>query len=226
MTIAALIDKTDTFEVVRDTISAILLAEVISQKALATAASKDPAPWDLRVYLERANPWAEFEHAPTQIAATPIVNVALDNLGFDPSSSNLIEAQKATAVFNVDCYGYGISEDLPAGGHTPGDSRAALEVQRVVRLVRNILMSADYAYLGLRGTVFRRWVQSVQIFQPQMDARPVQHVVGARIAFQTEFGELSPQVTGEPLELVASQVLRRETGEVYFAADYDASAWP
>ena len=45
MTIQALIDKQDSFEIVRDKIGLILASESASQQALATAAAKDPDLW-------------------------------------------------------------------------------------------------------------------------------------------------------------------------------------
>ena len=137
------------------------------------------------------------------------------------NKGNVVERQAHEAVYNIDCYGVGFSRDDPGGGHIPGDKDAALITQRAIRLVRNILMAADYTYLGLRGTVWRRWPQSITVFQPQIDSRPVSHVVGARIALRVEFNELSPQVTPETLELLTVDVKRTEDGEIVLEADYD-----
>lgn len=220
--ISELIDKQDSFELVRDQIAAILLAETTSQQALATAATKDARLWAIRLFVERTNPWSEYTDAPAQLDATPIVNVAFDSSSFDGSKGSVVDQQRASATFNIDCYGYGTSEDDGAGGHIAGDQRAALEAQRVARLVRNFLMAGEYAYLGMRGNVGRRWVQSITMFQPQMDGQTVQHVVGARIAVQVDFNEYAPQVQGPALELVSAGVKRRETGEIYFTAGYGA----
>lgn len=217
--ISQLIDKQDNFEVVRDEIAAILVTEVASQMALATAGGKDPNDWKLRVYAERSNPWEALLNEQTD--RSPIVNVWYDNSNFDPRSSNSVERQKAEAVFNIDCYGYGMSQDVVGGGHKAGDQEAAIEVQRAIRLVRNILMAGEYTYLGLRGLVWSRWPQSVTIFQPNIDARQMQQIVGARLAFRVVFNEFSPQVQAETLELVSAKVSRSEDGEVVINADYD-----
>ena len=82
-------------------------------------------------------------------------------------------------------------------------------------------MAAEYTYLGLRGTVWRRWPQSITVFQPQIDGRPVSHVVGARIALRAEFNEFAPQVTPETLELLTVNMKRTEDGEIVLAANYD-----
>ena len=217
--IPELIDKQDTFEIVRDEIAAILKTEVVNQMALATAGAKDPDDWELRIFSERSNPWEQFLNE--QADTSPLINIWYDNSNFDPSASNISERQKTEAIYNIDCYGYGKATDVAGGGHTPGDKEAAFEVQRALRLVRNILMAAEYTYLGLRGTVWSRWPQSVTVFQPQIDGRTAQQIVGARLAFKVVFNEFSPQVAENVLELVSTKVLRTEDGEIVIEADYD-----
>lgn len=220
MTISGLIDKQDNIEIVRDQIAAILALESSSQVVLANTAGKaDPSLWALRVYEERATRW---ENMPSKTDdSTPVVNVWWDSSTFDTSASNVVERQKSVATINIDCYGYGRSEDNPAGGHVPGDLQAALTAQRAVRLVRNILMAAEYTYLGLRGLVWRRWIDSITMLQPQQDNQQVEHVVAARIAFRVEFSEFSPQYEAQTLDLLSVQVQRTEDNQVVIEADYD-----
>lgn len=222
MAIQLLINKRDNSELVRDELAAILLAETASQQALALGAdpAQDPDLWKLRVFVERSNPWEEFLDATDgDLDTTPIVNVALDNVSYDPRASNSIQRQKATAVYNIDCYGCGISA-ADGAGHSPGDESAALEAQRCARLVRNILMAEVYAYLGMRGTVWGRWPQSLTMFQPQMEGRSLQRIAAVRFALQVDFNEFSPETQGELLELISVRVRRAETGEVFFDADF------
>ena len=222
MTIDALIDKQDNAELVRDQIAAILALEVASQMALAAAAQppKDPDDWNLRIYSERSNPSEAFLNEPVT-DTSPLVNVWWDSASYDEAASTVVERQKCEAVFNIDCYGYGVSADDPSGGHTPGDKQAALEVHRAIRLVRNILMAAQYTYLGMRGVVWQRWPQAVTIFQPQQDGHQVPQVVGGRLAFRVKFNELSPQVPTETLEYLSAQVTRASDGQILLTADYD-----
>lgn len=221
MTIDALIDKQDNSEILGDQIAAILVVESAAQQVLASAASKDPRLWKLRVFTDRANPWSEFETSPDQIDATPIINIALEKSTFDPADGNVIERQRAVNTYNIDCYGYGISKDVPSGGHIAGDRVAADEASRAARLVRNILMSDQYVYLGLRGTVARRWLHSVQYLQMPPETAPnAEHVQVARMVFEVIANEFSPQMTPQILDLVSVTVLRGETGELFFNADY------
>lgn len=227
--ITTLISNRDASEIIRDKLADIILAEVAGQQALATLQAQDPLEWGLRVFLERSNPWAEFQDASDDdLDTTPIVNIQLDNYNVDTTKSNVVSRQKCTAIYHIDCYGFGVSES-EVSGHKPGDWVASIEAQRAVRLVRNILMAAHYTYLGLQGTVWRRMLQGVQVFQPPQDGRTTQHVVGARMSFEVGYSEFSPQVAGEPLELISMSFLRAENGEVFLpeqvivAADFDHS---
>jgi len=217
--IPTLIDKQDNFEIVRDQIATILVTEVANQMTLATIAGEDPDDWELRIFTERSNPWEQFLNEQTD--RSPLINIWYDNSNFVPSGSNISERQETVGIFNIDCYGYGKSADISGGGHTPGDQEAAFEVQKALRLVRNILMAAEYTYLDLRGLVWQRWPQSITVFQPQIDAAKVLQIVGARIAFKVTFNEFSPQVTENTLELVSTTVFRTEDGEIVLEADYE-----
>lgn len=222
-----LIASPDASEVVRDKIAEILVTEQAAQQALAQAAAEDPRLWELRVFVERSNPWSEFQQPgpdDDQLDVAPIINVAVDNLTYDASASNQISRQKTTAIYHLECYGYGVAKPDGAG-QSPGDHLAALTLQRAVRLVRNILMAGEYTYLDLRGTIWRRWIRSIQFFEPSFDTRAIQHVLAARIAFEVGFNEMSPQVSGETLEAIGVTVKRTEDGEIVLQADYGPSDW-
>ena len=215
-----LIDKQDNVEIIRDQIAAILTTEVANQVALATTAGKpDPQDWNMRIFTERSNPWEQFMN--NQTIRSPLVNVWFDSETFDPSASNVSERQKTEAVYNIDCYGFGISADVPAGGHEAGDKEASFEAQKAIKFVRNILMAAENIQLQLRGTVWGRWTNSITVFQPQLDGRNVLQVVGARLALRVTFNEFSPQVVAETLETLAVTVKRTEDGEIVLETEYD-----
>lgn len=217
--IESLINKQDTFEIIRDTIAQILADESANQEALATAAGEDPDEWKLRVFIERSNPWEQWLTPSTPTDKSPVVNVWYDSSTFDKASSNTIERQTTDGRFNIDCYGYGVSAS-DGTGHTPGDEAAALKAQQAVRLVRNILMSGQYTYLGLRGTVWQRWVQSITVSQPQQGSTPAVQVVGARLQLTVRFSEFSPQVEPQILEAVAIDITRADDGRVLAQVEY------
>lgn len=217
--ISTLINKQDNFEIIRDKIAAILATEVANQVALATAASEpDPDQWRLHIFTERSNPWEQWLNDP--VDTRPIVNVWYDNSNFELSGSNVVERQKTQGVFNIDCYGYGKASDDGGSGHKPGDQEAAFEVQRALRLVRNILMADAYTYLDLRKLVWRRWAQTASVFQPTIDSTTAQQVAGGRLIFSVLFNEFSPQYVPETLDYISVDVLRAENGEVIAESDY------
>lgn len=154
---------------------------------------------------------------------TPIVNVWFDSSTFDERSSNNIERQKCDGRYHIDVYGRGLSR-ADGAGHIAGDKEAATEAHRAVRLVRNIVMSAYYTYLNLRGVVWRRWVESITVFQPQEIERSTQQIVAARLTLNVQFNEFSPQYVAETLELLSVQCTFADDGEViYCEAEYDYS---
>lgn len=214
--IQSLIDKQDMFEIMRDQIALILKQESASQMALATTAGKDPDEWKLRIFTERSNPFEQWLNETTDFS--PIVNVWVDSSSFPMSGGNTVETQKSETIFNIDCYGNGYSESDGAG-HKAGDKEAALQAQKATRLVRNILMSSIYTYLGMQGTVWRRWINSINFFVPQ--GQKIQKIIGARIALKVEFNEQSPQYEAVELEQINIDIIRSETGEILLEADYD-----
>lgn len=222
-TLQTLIDKQDGFEIVRNQIALILMTEFANQQQLATDQSLDPTPWDIRVFMERANPWEEYLNEKAD--QRPIVNVWYDSSDFDPGFGGVVEHQQASGTFNIDIYGYGVSGET-VEGHDPGDKNAALNMQRALRLVRNILMADTNTYLQLRGNVGKRWVQSVQSFQPELSDNPVQKIIASRLALNVTFNELSPQYVPDELEFVnvdVYQFIDDETSELIFTAQYDFS---
>jgi hypothetical protein len=225
VTISTLIDKVDTVELVRDQIAAILKLESDSQVALAAAAGLSGDPWRLRVFVDRASPWEFFEDGPDHYQGTddvsPVVNVWFEGDSFDRSASDLFEYQKTRARFNVDVLGYAKAE-VAAAGHTPGDVLANAECSRAARLVRNILMAAEYWELGLPNVVGERWLASRTTLLIPADATDrAQRMRAMRLAFEVTFIESSPQVEGEPLEILTIRVNRTAEGELYFAEMFD-----
>lgn len=217
--IEALIDKQDVSEIIRDQIAALLVLESERQQVLATAANKDPALWALQVFLERSDPWSMYQDHPETV--TPVISVSLQANAFDKARSDIVQTQGCTGAFHVDCYGYGKASDVAGGGHMPGDEKAAMECQRAVRLVRNILMSAHYAYLGLpRKTVEQRWIRDATFLTPPIGDKPTVHVVAGRVTLDVMFREQSPQVQGVPFELLFASIKRASDGRLYFAAQY------
>lgn len=215
-----LIDKQDSFEIIRDKIASILVTEVSNQVALAIAAAKDETLWKLHVYLERSNPWEQFLNS--QADQSPLVNIWYEGSEYDESSSNTIKTQNARSTYKIDCFAVGVSEDDGNGGFVPGDRQAAYNAHRALRLVRNILMAGEHTYLDLRGTVYRRWPVSMRSFQPDVNTTTVD-IVGAQLTMAVDHGEVSPQVAGEIIEVINATIKRQSDGLVYFTGEFDCT---
>lgn len=219
MTIDTLINKQDTSEIVRDQIAAILASETVAQQALATAAAEDPENWRFKVYLERSQPFNDWLNADLEtLDPAPLVNVSIDNYSCSERMGDPVTRQQSEAIFNIDCYGLGRARTNGVG-HIAGDKDAALECQRIVRLVRNILMSANYIHLGLKGTVGKRWVTGVEFYDVPQEQRTVQQVMAARVRLMVTYNEFGPQHTPTTLEYLAVDIL--DGGQVLIEADYD-----
>lgn len=226
--INTLIDKRDTYEIVRDKVALILAEESANQQQLATDAGKDPALWKLRVYIERTNPW-EFLRTNDGAAPgdrSPVVCVWFDNSNMDARASQTIDRQQMDATINIDVYGIGVTELLAGGaGHKPGDENAALEVQRGARLVRNILMADSYVVLGLPralGLVGQRQISTIQSFQPEFGNQNAQQLAGLRLSLQVKTSELAPQTEAVILEEI-NAIVRDEDGQILIDATFEST---
>lgn len=205
-----LLTKIDTFELVRDKIATILAEETARQKQLAIDAGEDPAPYDLKVYAERATPWDNASSGQT------VVNVWFDSANPEDGSSNTVESQTMTGNFNIDIVGFGTN----APG-VSGDEAAARNAQRALRLCRNYLMASTYTYLALRPLVGRRWVQSINSFQPQLNDKAAINSVGARLTLAVRYMETSPQYHPVPLDQLSVTINRAEDGSVLAEVEFD-----
>lgn len=234
--IQELIDKFDSFELVRDQIAAILKTESIGQQQLAQAAGKDQDLWKLRVFTERSAPWQAFKEDGPDFQP-PIINVWFENATPTKPSSNVISHQEMLGTFHVDCYGFG-TDQRTGSGQRSADDLAAREAHRSLRLVRNILMSGYYTLLGfptqaeftreqqaagVRQIVMSRFPGSTTVFQPTQDDQPVARVCAVRFDLEVAYNETSQEYQGVPLELLALTMQRSEDQE-WFSAEYDLTA--
>lgn len=233
--IDSLIDKQDNSEIIRDQIAAILLANSLEQQLLAPGAGKDPEDFKLQIYTEASRPFEKWLNIGdgndldfSTLDKSPIVNVWFESESFDKSSSNVVDRQTSNGSFNIDVYGLGFSQSDGDAGHIPGDKAAALEAQRAMRLVRNILMAAVNTYLQLRrtdgGTVTERWTNSIEFFQPQLNEVVVQNVIAGRLSLGVRFDELAPEITPVDLDIIGLTLCRADDGRVYFDVEYNVEA--
>lgn len=223
-----LIDKQDTFEIVDQQIAAILAAETAAQQALATGAGKDPALWEFDTFLEKMNPWEMFQN---NMVVTPVVNVWYDNSNFAPAAGTAVNHQTDSATYNIDIYAAEPASDNDQGGYYAPDQKTVATLHRIARLIRNIIMHPDNTYLQLKQTVNgkegnlvgKRWIQSKEIFQPQIGDRPVPYVIACRTVLNVTFPETPVLETFPTLEIVGIEAKRAEDGKIILEADFDTT---
>lgn len=210
-TLDKLINKLDGFEIIGDVIALILVENITRQKILAIEESLDPALWDIKIFRERNNPLESFRDNED---AVPEINIWVDTIDFPKAKSDDIERQLSSTIYNIDCYALGTAENVIGGGHTPGDEAAAVNVSRTVRLARNILMAAQNRYLQNQGLVWGRWINSITFYQPEFNTNNALQLQAARIRFNADFNEFSPQFEGETLETVFTELKLAEDGSI------------
>jgi hypothetical protein len=191
-----------------------------------TATVVEANDYRVKVYSGWCNPIHNWLEATDLEAAetVPRVQVWFDRQRFDKGRSDLFTSQQGPGVFFVDVYGYGRAYETDAG-HVPAGTAAGAEVRRALSFVWQALMAAHYVTLGLQGTVAQRFPDSVEFMPEQLTMRvQANHVVAARLTLEVEFAELAPQVTGVPLEIIATTIYRQEDGEVLATATQDWSS--
>lgn len=181
-----LIEDPDGFELVRNAIGQILVEEMEGQKLKAIAKALDPTPWDIPVFLERSHPWDALNAG----IESPLINVWYDNSNTEGAKSNSVN-QQSQSVFNVECIGT-VKTIETETGQVSGDEATQLEVQRIARIARQIIMHPKYMTLGLSQVVGRRWMGTRQAFQPNSGQLPVNNVSACRLQFYVSHKESVP----------------------------------
>jgi len=229
----ALIDKQDNNEIIRDQIAAILAMEEANQVELAHAAGKDIENFDFEVYVERSRPWEILSTGEgDEISNTPLVNVLFDNDIMDNRNSNKTERQRTKGTFYIDCYAHknrkpGKQTDL----NVMGDELTSKESDKIARLVRNIIMSAEYHQLGLgyeelgvgKNIVFGRYIIKREKFTPlDREGKAFENIIATRLTLEVDYDEFSPQI--EPTDfdwLYFKCTYNTITGQILFDALFD-----
>jgi hypothetical protein len=193
--INTLIENQDNAEKIRDQIAALLTLEINNQKKIAIEKEvPDKRDFDIAVYIENARPW-ELTGDKNPF---PLVNICLQETG-GPSGST-VNHTKYTGQFVIDCYGCGNQKLENDDEILTDDYLATIKAWKTARIVRNILMSGFYAYLGIRSLVQKRTVKKITTIIPQGLPNSAVAVTAARIILEVNFFEESPQAEAADLE--------------------------
>ena len=188
--ITELISEPDNIEKLRDRVACILKGETQIQYALAKeTVARNAEDYNFRVFIENARPY-DTEGEPMQ---TPLLNIMLQKTSTMESNARAGQ-QKMKAVFIIDCITFGND-----GGEVWNEKVAAARAWKAARVIRRILMSDQYTYLGLRGIVGSRNVNSIEVGVPENGGDALT-VVTARITLEVQFMECAISATGPIIE--------------------------
>lgn len=207
--IQKLLNGQDNVEKIRDRIAFILKTELKNQYELAVKDDlKNAKDFDAKVFLENDRPW-EFTENESDKNPFPLVNVCLvETKRAEGKAGSAIGRKKYTASFSVDCYACGNYEQ-----NGRDDELSTIRAWTLARIVRNILMSGFYAYLGMRGVVLERDLSGIKTGSPNDIENSAIAVTIARLDFSVSFYEDAPQGEGVEFEGIDFNLLSK-TGEV------------
>ncbi len=196
-----LFSEPDNVEIIRDEIAVILSAEFKKQYKMACDKNlEDCEDFNVKVYLEDDRPFALPDGDDDSIF--PFVNVNLNDMQQIGKSGGIADKKKYEASFYIDCYTCG-----NFGEASRKDSvKANILAWKIARVVRNILMSGHYAYLGYRGMVLGRNIPSIKSGNMSGMESAAFAVSIARVEFKVSFAERSICEKGVPLEGVKFKI--------------------
>ena len=187
-----LIDTPDTIELLQKQIAYILKGETAYQHTLAAKnKSADKDIYKMRVHIENARPY-DIEGEPP---ATPFVNILLNKIEAMDGNARSGQ-QKMKARFSIDCIAFGND-----AGDEWDEKAAAARAWKAARIVRRILMSDAYVYLGMRGTVGSRNVVAMESGVPD-NGGDATAVVLVRLTLELQYLECAESGPHETLESI------------------------
>jgi hypothetical protein len=201
--IAELIETPDILEVVRDQLAALLSLELQNQYALAQEKGiPRPQDYNIKVFVENSRPYDGAAIGQGQLS---LINILVSKVTV-PASNPRIGNQKEKAVIFIDC-----AADGNNTGNFRDDKSATFRAWKIMRLVRRIVMSEQYAYLGMRGTVTSRTFTQMEAGSPNIQAALALTIV--RGTLEVEFVERSIETPFVILEGV-DYTVDADTGQV------------
>jgi hypothetical protein len=202
--ITELIIEPDNVEKIRDCIACIIKGETQNQYELAkNNAERNKEDYNFRVFINNARPY-DTEGEPIE---TPIINIILQKT--EPLDGNARAGQQKTkATFIIDCINFGND-----GGEVWNEKVAAARAWKTARIIRRILMSDNYMYLGMRGIIGSRNILSAEAGIPDNGGDALT-VVTVRITLAVQFIECVINSAGEIIEGI-DFVIDPSNGEVF-----------
>jgi hypothetical protein len=198
-----LISEPDNVEKIRNHLAFIIKGETQNQYTIAQEeGALDADDFNFRVFVENARPYDTGGEPPLE----PFINIMLQKTETADSNARM-GPQKYKATFIIDCIAFGND-----GGEEWDDKAAAARAWKAACVIRTILMSEQYLYLGLRGVIGSRVIKSIETGVPKMGGDAF-NVVTARITLEVQFLERSIGTSGPIIEEINFTV-EPESGEV------------
>jgi hypothetical protein len=198
-----LISEPDNVEKIRNHIAFIIKGEAQSQYTIAQEQGEpDADDYNFRVFIENARPYDTGEEA----AVEPLINIMLQKTETVDGNPRM-GPQKYKATFIIDCIAFGND-----AGEERDDCAAAARAWKAARVIRRILMSEQYLYLGLRGVIGGRLIKSIETGVPENGGAAFT-IITARITLDVQFIEQAIGTTGPIIEEIHFTV-EPESGEV------------
>jgi hypothetical protein len=200
-----LISDPDNVEKLRNHIAFTIKGETQNQYAIAKEqGAPDADDYNYRVFIENARPYDTENDEPT---IEPIVNIMLQK-AVPAEGNSRAGPQKEKATFIIDCITFGAD----GNGEDWNEKAAAIRAWKAARVIRRILMSEQYTYLGLRGLVGSRTIVSIETGVPE-NGGDAFSVVAARMILEVQFMERAIEISGPILEAI-DFTIEPFTGEV------------
>lgn len=182
------------YELIRDRIGAILFAEFANQYTLSSGTTPNPT-----FYCERI---VQFDHT-----EAPSVNVTLQRADYDNRDRHQVNG---IYLFTIDVY-----TAAHATNNVRGDYRGAVEMHRILGMIRAIFESPEYRELlyGF-GNLCRTAIKSISIPDAPNNNESVFEATG-RIEYEVTVHETVELQEGVPLELATTIVRLYNTDKGY-----------
>ena len=194
--ITTLFNMQDNAEKIRDRIAAILKIELDNQKTMAenNPCTENKKDFDIKVYLENSRPW-ELTSDSADNNPFPLINIGLHETREDANPGSTVCNVKYTGTYYIDCCACGNFYENQ-DNYIPDDSLSTFKAWQLARMVRGILMSGHYAYLGMQKVVRRRRITKISTLAPGGLQDAAISITICRIFLDVDFHETSPEAQG------------------------------
>jgi len=204
-------------EIVRDQIALIIIGELNNHKTLAeNLAATQPetlvgkqALWDLEngVYDVLSNFFIE-KGTKFDKSELPGINIYYNRSDYPADKGDAINRQVANASYTIEAH-ITAKHKQKNDEIKYGDEKAARVAARIIGLIRAIIMSGQYVRLGYStqdNVIWQRWVNSVDVFQPDYQENDAVHGTVGILNATVMFNEIGPAISGEILQKIITGI--------------------